>query len=454
MKTIPQANTPSQVQLFNWILRPLAYMDTNYQRFGDIFRARGSLFDWIFVSHPDALKDIFTQDTDVFSAPGNTNRILQPLLGNHSLIMTEGNAHQRQRQLVMPPFHGERLKVYGDLIRDITRDVMADLVPGQGFRARSLMQKISMRVILQAVFGLYEGSTYQRLETLLQQRLNMTSGQWASLFTFFPALQRNLGSWSPGHKIQVISAEIDALLFAEIQQRRANLDPSRTDILTLLLLAHDDKGKGMSDRELRDELMTLLVAGHETTATAMAWSLYWAHRYPTILTQLRAEIEELGTDPDPLALTKLPYLSAFCNETLRIYPVGMLAFARRVEKDTSLLGYELPVGELLMGCIYLLHHREDLYPNPSEFRPERFLERQFSPFEFMPFGAGSRRCVGSALALYEMKIVLGTLLPAFELALASNRPVQPQRRGITLAMQGGVEMIFRGPRQPAMARDL
>jgi cytochrome P450 family 110 len=218
------------------------------------------------------------------------------------------------------------------------------------------------------------------------------------------------------------------------------------------LMAQDETGQGLSDQELRDELMTLLVAGHETTATAMAWGLYWAHHRPQVGEQLVAELEN-SPSPDPMALTKLPYLSAFCNEILRIYPVGMLTFPRQVEQPIELEGYALAPGELLVGSIYLLHRREDLYPNPTEFRPERFLERQYSAFEFMPFGAGSRRCVGAALALTEMKIALGTILGEYDLALASDQPLLPQRRGITLGMKGDLEVVMRSarPRQPLVA---
>jgi cytochrome P450 len=188
----------------------------------------------------------------------------------------------------------------------------------------------------------------------------------------------------------------------------------------------------LTDVELRDELMTLLVAGHETTATALTWALYWVHRLPEVKAKLLDELSGLGPDPDPAEMFKLPYLTAVCNETLRIYPVALLSFPRRVETPTELMGQPLQPGTILMACIYLLHHRPDLYPNPEQFRPERFLERQYSPYEFMPFGGGSRRCVGAALAQYELKLALGTILLNSQLALTTNQPIKPQRRGITL----------------------
>jgi cytochrome P450 len=455
MTTLPDTKTIPYVQLANWIFRPLAYMDANFRRYGDFFYAHWHFSNWVFVNHPEALKTILSQDTGAaITAPGEANEILRPLLGNHSVIMLSGQAHRQRRKLIMPPFHGERLKVYADLIRDITVQAMAELQPGQAFRARDITQKITMRVILQAVFGLHEGDRYRQLETLLAERLNMTSRPLDSTIVFFPILSKNYGDWSPGAKLQQRAQAIDELLYAEIRDRRATLDASRNDVLSLMMQATDEDGHHLSDDELHDELMTLLVAGHETTATAIAWSLYWTHHDLAIKDKLQQEIQAAQASDDPLALTKLPYLEAVCNETLRIYPVGMLTFPRVAQQPMEILGYTIPAGTLLVGSIYLLHRRDDLYPHPHEFRPDRFLDRSYSAFEFMPFGAGARRCIGYALAMYELKIVLGTLLTQYDLALVSDRPVQPERRGITLGMKGGVEMVFQGKRQqpvPALA---
>jgi cytochrome P450 len=422
-------------------------MDANFREYGDLFWARWGLFEWVFVNHPDALKTILSQDTgEVINAPGEVNDLLRPLLGEHSVIMLSGKAHRQRRKLIMPPFHGERLKVYANLIQEITREALADLQPDQAFKARELTQKITMRVILQAVFGLHEGDRYRRLERLLADRLDMVSSPLTSTVVFFPVLSKNYGDWSPGAKIEQRSREIDELLYAEIRERRTTLDPNSNDVLSLMMLATDEDGQGLTDEELHDELMTLLVAGHETTATAIAWALYWTHHDPDIRTKICQEIQEAGATENALAMTKLPYLEAVCNETLRIYPVAMLTFPRIAHQPMEILGYDLPAETMLVGSIYLLHRREDLYPAPRQFRPERFLERQFSAYEFMPFGAGARRCIGYALAMYELKIVLGTLLTQCDLKLASDRPILPERRGVTLGMKGGVEMIYGGRR--------
>jgi cytochrome P450 len=317
------------------------------------------------------------------------------------------------------------------------------------FVARPAMQEISLLVILQAVFGVTQGERYERLKELTSQLMNFFSSTAKSSFLFFPILQQNLGPWSPWGRFLRVRDEIDKLIYAEISDRRQQDNSQRTDILSLMMSATDENGEGMSDRELRDELLTLLFAGHETTATALSWSLYWTHRYPSVLAQLQEEIASLGDHPDPMQIIRLPYLSAVCNETLRLYPVAILTFPRVVPENTSfhLMGYDIPAGTLLMGCIYLAHQREDIYPQPKQFRPERFLERQFSAYEFLPFGGGVRRCIGAALAQMELKLVLATVLSNYQLVLAEKKPVRPQRRGVTLAPETGIRMKLAGLRK-------
>jgi unspecific monooxygenase len=237
-----------------------------------------------------------------------------------------------------------------------------------------------------------------------------------------------------------LKQQIDELLFAEIALRREQPDLGRIDILSLLMSAHDLEGKSMSDRELGDEMMTLLLAGHDTTASAMAWGLYWIHQKPQVREKLLQELHSLGDSNDPTSIVHLPYLTAVCNETLRIHPVAMTTFPRVVQEPVELLRHSLEPGTVVIGCIYLLHQREDLYPQSKQFKPERFVERQFSPYEFMPFGGGVRRCIGDALAPFEMKLVLATIVSRYQLALADNRPERPQRRGITLTPANGVKM--------------
>ncbi|WP_299486757.1 cytochrome P450 [Acaryochloris sp. IP29b_bin.137] len=435
MSTPALPTTPALFQTMQWIFNPVGYMNTNFKRYGDMFRGYvtwDGMDPLILVNEPKAIQYILTHDTGgKFTSPGDVNKILEPLLGQQNLVMMSGRQHQNRRQLVMPPFHGERLKAFGQIIQTITTDLMAEWATQEIKNIRKLMQKITMRVILEAVFGLYQGERYSQLERLLGERLEMTNSPLTSAVFFLPWLQKDWGPWSIGHRTQKIAAKTDELLFAEIEERRANPDPDRVDILSMLLAAKDEEGNGLSDQDLRDELMTLLVAGHETTATALTWAMYWTHFLPDVKQKLLEELDSNAT-PTPETFAQLPYLTAVCNETLRIHSVAMLTFPRRVEEPMELCGYQLEPGMLVMGCIYLVHQREDLYPNPQQFRPERFLERQFTPYEFMPFGGGVRRCVGYALAQYEMKIVLGTLLTQCNFELLTNQPVQPSRRGATL----------------------
>ncbi len=453
MQTVPTPKAPALQQLTQWIFNPVGYMEANCKRYGDIFQAHLSVDNsapLVLVNEPKALQFILSHDTGKeFSSPGDVNRIFEPLLGRQNLILLSGNQHQRRRQLVTPPFHGERLKAYGKIIQQITQDVMAQWPSNESLNVRSAMQKITMRVILQAVFGLHQGDRYKQLEHLLSLRLNMTSTPLASVLMFFPWLQKDFGPWSPGSRIREFAEQTNQLLFAEIRERRANPDLNRIDILSLLLAAKDEEGNHLTDQDLRDELMTLLVAGHETTATALTWAMYWIHSLPQVKQTLLAELDTVSDPTDPTQFIQLPYLTAVCNETLRIHPVGMLTFPRRVETPLELCGFQLEPGMLLMGCIYLIHQREDLYPQPKQFRPERFLERQFSPYEFIPFGGGVRRCVGSALALYEMRIALGTILTQVDLALVNKQPVKPARRGATLGQKAPVLVQKVGTRSAA-----
>lgn len=448
MQLINPVKSASFLQKIQWVADPVGYMETAVKEYPDIFTARiigfgGTL---IFVNHPQALQEILTNDRKKFTAPGNVNKILQPLVGDYSIFMLEGDRHKKRRQLVMPSFHGERMRNYGELIRNITEKTFSNLPQNQLFLARTAMQEISLQVILEAVFGLHEGERCQQLKRGLTAISDLFSSPLTSSFLFFPWLQKDLGAWSPWGKFVRDRAAIDKIIYTEIAERRSSPDPNRIDILSLLMSARDEEGNPMTDQELRDELMTMLLAGYETTASAMAWALYWTHHQPEVRNKILQELDTLGDSPDPMSIFRLPYLTAVCNETLRIHPVAMLTFPRVVREPVELLGHKLEPGTYLVGSMYLIHHREDLYPEPKQFKPERFLERQFSTYEFIPFGAGARRCIGDALAQYEMKLVLATILSRYQLALADNQPETPRRRGVTLAPSRGVKMVITGQR--------
>jgi cytochrome P450 family 110 len=435
---------PTLLQKLQWVADPVGYMESAAQQYPDIFTARiiGFGNTVVFVNHPQAIQEILTNDRKRFAALGKHNNLLQPLTGDYSVFMLDGDRHRQHRQLMMPSFHGDRMRTYGELICQLTNKVFSQLPLGQVFTARDVTQEISLQVIMQTVFGVYEGERSEQLKQQLKLMANLFQSPFTSSFLFFPSLQKDLGIWSPWGKFLRDRQQLDQLLYAEIAERREKLDPNRVDILSLLMSAQDEAGNLMSDVELRDELITLLLAGYETTATAMAWGLYLIHQHPQVREKLLLELESLGENPDPMSIFRLPYLTAVCNETLRIRPVAMLTFPRVVQEPVELLGHSLEPEMILLGCIFLVHQRQDLYPEPKQFKPERFLERQFSPYEFMPFGGGVRRCLGEALAVFEMKLVLATILLRYQLALADRQPEVSQRRGITLAPARGVKMII------------
>ena len=445
MKSIPSLKQSSLKQRIQWIVQPDKYMDGASQQAPDIFHADITTGDgYIFVNHSEGMRQMITNDRTKFFAGSKDNALLQPLVGDNSLFLIEGDRHKNRRKLLLPPFHGERMQAYGEIICNLTRNIIEGLQPNQTFTARDLTQEVSLQVIFEAVYGLQDNERSQNLKQSISRFANLFESTLTSAFLFLPGLQQDWGAWSPWGKFMRQQKAIDEAIYQEIATRRTEDCSQRQDILSLMMSARDEAGEGMKDYELRDELMTLMLAGHETTATAISWGLYWIHRYPEIKAKLRAEIASLGEDAGTMAIAKLPYLDAVCKETLRIYPVAMLTFPRTVLEPTELMGYKLETGQVVMGCIYLMHRRKDVYPEPNKFKPERFKMREFDAYEFFPFGGGKRRCIGEALAMLELKLALATIVSEYDLELASNKPEVPARRGVTLAPKKGVKMIYRG----------
>ena len=445
-------------RVLHLILQPTEYMEKSVQRYGSMFQIGSeSASPLVYVGEPEVVKEIFALDSDRV-VTGQGNGVLETMVGKHSILLLDGDPHRRQRKLLMPPFHGEQLRAYAQLICDITRQVSAQWQPGQTVVARPPIQNLTLGVILQAVFGVPSGVSpgdvpqrkgLSRLQQLMSTLLDSFAYPISASFLFFPALQKDLGEWSPWGKFIRLREEVRSLIYAEIRDRRQQLERSavrpgeKADILTLLLQARDENGGAMSDAELHDEIVTLLLAGHETTASAIVWMLYWIHYLPEVQQKLRAELEALGPDPDPMAIAQLPYLTAVCQEALRIYPITPTTFIRRLREPMTLAGYRFKAGTALMPATYIIHQRPDLYPEPKQFRPERFLERQFAPHEFLPFGGGHRYCIGSALAMMELKLSIATLLADFELALLHSRPLLPARRGLTMAPPAAMKLKIK-----------
>jgi cytochrome P450 family 110 len=429
------------LRLIKFITQPVEYVEDFAKSYGDNFTIWTQHDNQIvYFSQPEALEQIFTADPSHFEI-GRGNGGLRFLLGDNSLILLDGDRHKRQRQLLTPPFHGDRMRAYGQDIREITQQVSDEWNIGKPFNIRKSMQEITLRVILRVVFGLDEGQRFQELQQLLTSVLDLISSPLTTFTLFFTFLQKDWGVWSPWGRIMHLLQQIDQAIYAVIAERRLESNSNRQDILSLMMSARDQDGQPMSDVELRDELMTLLVAGHETTASALTWAFYWIDQLPAVREKLLEELNTLGINPDPSNIAKLSYLTAVCQETLRMYPIVLNAVPRIVRSPIEIVGYTLPQGTVIIPSIYLAHHREAVYPHSQQFQPERFLSRQFSPYEYLPFGGGNRRCIGLAFAQYEMKIVLATILSSFQLSLVNRRPVRPVRRGLTLATPAGMRMI-------------
>jgi cytochrome P450 family 110 len=446
MKLPNGPQTPALIQMLQWVFTPMSFMETCAKRYGDIFTLNLNV-PAVFVSNPQALQQMLTSDTREFEAPSDWNTVFEPLLGKHSVITVSGEVHRRQRQLLMPPFHGDRMRTYGQAISNITEQIISQWQVDKPFTVRMAMQTITMRTIMQVVFGLYDSPRAQELEKILCQILDDGGSVWRVVELYFPALQKDWGSSSSWGKFLRRRQRLHQLINEEIEERRLQADSSRTDILSLLMAARDEAGEPMTNEELRDELITMLFAGHETTATALTWALYWIHKLPAVREKLLQELDSLGENPDSSLIFKLPYLNAVYSETLRIYPVGMLNFPRVVRTPLSLCGHELDPGTVVLGSIYLTHQREDLYPEPRQFKPERFLERQFSAYEYLPFGGGARRCIGMAFAQFEMKVVLAKILSNLDLALVDDGDVRPKRRGLVTGPDRPIQMVVKGKRE-------
>lgn len=431
MATLPPGPRSSLGFMVRYLRDPIGCMLPLAREYGDPVLFPGSPAV-VFTGDPAGIKAIYSADPDTFEP---LNQDLGVFVGARSLILLGGAEHRRARKLMTPPFHGARMRAYGEQIVRLTEQRTAAWRPGQRVSMLDALQHVSLDVILQAIFGVTDP---ERMASLSRLLLVITNGI-SPLIALVPSLRREFGGVGPYASFMRRRRRLHQQLDALIAERRAA--GPREDILSLLLSARDEDGQPMPDDEVRDQLVLLVLAGHETTAIAIAWSLYALHRpeNAAVLERLRAELE--GADPAPEVLEKLPYLEATCQETLRRYPIAPAPSPRRLLRPFELMGYTLPAGMGVCAAIALAHFREEVYPEPMRFRPERFLERQFSPFEFLPFGGGSRRCLGAAMASYEMKLVLGTLLRRYKLRLDSLRPDTGAVRAANAGPARGVKMI-------------
>lgn len=447
MKLPDGPRTPPLLQVFQWAMRPTIFLNDCSRRFGDIFTIKlpGSRVT-VFVSHPEALEQIFSAPIGTFRS-SQGSEIFQPIVGNYSLMILDGRPHQRQRKLLTPPFHGDRMRVYGQLICDLTEQLMDQWKMGDSISLKSSMRDISLEVMLRAVFGLSEGKDLEQLRHKFIEMEEMATSPVFAIHLFIRPLQQDLGAWSPWGRFVRLRKQVDRIVYAQIAQRHQYPQPERTDILTLLMGARDEEGQPMTDEELRDELMTLMLTGQDTIAVGLTWALYWIHKLPRVRQRLVEELDSLSDLSNTTAVTQLSYLTAVCQETLRFYPVIMASLPRVLKTSLKVMGYEFPAGTQVFPDIYSAHQREEAYPNPQEFKPERFLNRQFSPYEYFPFGGGNRRCIGAAFASFQMKLVLAKILSRYQMALVDSRPIHPVRHGPGLVPSRDVKLQVIAPHQ-------
>jgi cytochrome P450 len=410
------------------------------EKLGDSFSVKFLGFErpMVMISDPEAIKALYTERAN--GLPPGRNIVLEPIMGSRSVLLLEGDDHLARRKLMLPAFHGERMRSYQPVVEEIVAAEIDSWPIGEEFPIHSRMQAVTLEVILRVVFGVADGPRLEQLRGMLSKVLMETASPVAQLVGL---ATRRFGGRGPWAKFESQLKAVDELLYAEIAERRSDSGlEDRDDILSSLMLARFEDGEAMSDSELRDQLMTLLLAGHETTATALAWTFDLLLRHPLPLQRLRDSLEE---DSDE-------YLRATIAESLRLRPVIPLA-GRRLAEELTVEGRTLPAGTDVTPAIWLTHTRADIYPEPFAFRPERFLEEGPDTYSWIPYGGGIRRCLGASFAEFEMRIMLSEVLTRCDLHKASPTPEKIGRRNITLSPRGGTPVVVTA-RRPARERDL
>ncbi len=421
----PGPRGPGAIQFARLAQRPLETLLGWHRRYGDLFTVRYPVFGTgVYVADPQAIRALHTGDQSDLRA-GEANAPLGIVLGTRSVLVLDGAEHLRQRRLLLPPFQGSAVTAFRAVIEDVAGREVARWRPGDRFTMRDRMRALTFEVIARAVFGVEQPA---RIEQLRRTLTSVIDRQWVALLPRF--LQRDLGARSPWGAFQARLRAADALLYDEIAHRRevSDLD-ERTDVLSLLLRARDEDGAPLTDVELRDELMTMLLAGHETTATGLAFAFDLLLRHPAVLARLR---EELNAPDGGDA-----YLDAVVTETLRLRPI-IDANQRRLTRPRVVAGWELPAGVSVYPAIAVVHRRPDLYPEPDAFRPERFLDGRTESYAWLPFGGGIRRCIGAALAQAEMAEAIRAIVLGADLRPRRPQPDPVVMRGVTLVPRHGV----------------
>jgi cytochrome P450 family 135 len=424
----PGPRMPRAMQTVGWLSRPFQFVERARAKYGDTFTMHIARDTFVVLSDPADVKQVFTGDPAIFHA-GASNIILLPFLGHKSVLLLDGPQHLSQRRLLLPPFHGEKMRRHVDLMTEIAERAVATWPRGVPFAVHPHMQEVTLEVIMRIVFGVDEGDPrLAELRTRLRRFLESTVDQreMRKLLIYGPvrADKRRIFAHVLDPVDEIIAAVIDD------HRRRDDLE-ERDDVLSMLLLARHEDGSPMDDVELRDELVTLLVAGHETTATALAWALERLVRHPDALERLTDEVRAGEGDE---------YVDGVIKETLRLRPVIPFV-GRKLSEPQTIAGYDLPAGARVAPSIHLMHRREDIYPDAAAFKPERWLGVRANPYTYLPFGGGVRRCLGASFAETEMRVVLGAIVANVRLKPSRPENEKVGRRVITLVPGRGGEII-------------
>jgi cytochrome P450 len=392
----------------------VAFWESCARDYGPIVRLDfGSLGPVVLFSDPPAIKDIFRLVPELFEC-SPYNEHYRYVMGDLSLLLQDGMVHRRQRRLVAPMFrHGEFLPTLPAL-RRIVLSKIEKWPAGQAFNPRPELHEITFQVIVELLLGDLRSPSSRFLIAAHRQ-----------------SVASQVGSWGPWRNFARLQPELREILAGEIRKRREN--SGTPGFLTQLALAEDGKGAPLSNEECEDHVFTMLVAGVDTTAISLAWALHWLCREPAARMRLTEELDGAPRDGSDRTLQGLPYLDAVYRETLRMYPIVPTPSGRRLTQDVSITGVTYPAGTTLVPCTYLVHRREDIYPQSGRFRPERFLSRRYEPYEYFPFGGGVRSCVGEMLAQLEFKAALQCILERWDLETTTRPPLTPVRHGTLLA---------------------
>lgn len=445
---LPPGPNKSYLQTIRWAKEPLSFLEDCEREFGDCFTVRIlGRPPIVFFSDPASVREIFSADPSILAA-GRAALSLRPIFGDQSLLLLDGDRHFRDRRAMHDFFHGQKLQSYGAMIdRQVKRSIdrwPADTV----FSMQRELQRLTLEVILRMLFGEHEYEKLGPLESRIEQL--MWSGAnpiWVFLIRFFRIdvqrlrtwRQLDLGSLTPWVGLLRLHREIDELLFAEIEKRLDNQDDG---IFSQLISLFAESDAALNRQHLRDELITLIITGHETSATTLAWTVHHVLEHDSVMKTIRAELSEARVSAgEGWADARLPYLDAVIKETLRLTPT-LPDVQRFVLQNTIIGGREIPSGVVVAPCTYLAQRRSDRWPEPSVFKPERFLNARPSPFEFFPFGGGDRRCLGMTFALSEMRIILAQVFSRIDLRQEGPYPAAPVRQAVHLAPSGGVPVTI------------